>query len=65
MSTETWYYVKNGYLFRHEENDGYTVMRRGLEPVETLLCTVEEAEMLFPKELDKALKDTYGIREQA
>ena len=65
MSTETWYYVKNGFLFRHEENDGYAAMRRGLEPVETLLCTVEEAITLFPKELDKALKDTYGIREQA
>jgi len=65
MASETWYYIKDGFLYRHKENDGYTVMRRGLEPVDTRLCTVEEAQAEYPKELDKALKDTYGIRQQA
>jgi hypothetical protein len=65
MASETWYYIKDGFLYRHKENDGYTVMRRGLEPVDTRLCTVEIAEVEYPKELDRALKDTYGIRQQA
>ena len=54
MASETWYYIKDGFLYRHRENDGYTVMRRGLEPVDTRLCTVERAEAEYPKELDRA-----------
>ena len=65
MASETWYYIKDGFLYRHKENDGYTAIRRGLEPVDTCLCTVARAESEYPKELHKALKDTYGICQQA
>jgi len=52
MSYETWYFIKNGILYKHYENDGYTAMRRGLEAKDTPLCTVEEAKEKYPELLD-------------
>jgi hypothetical protein len=54
MSYETWYFIKNGILYKHYENDGYTAMRRGLEAEDTPLCTVEEAKVKCPEILAKA-----------
>ena len=53
MSYETWYFIRDGILYKHYENDGYTAMRRGLEAINTPLCTVEEARIKCPEILDK------------
>jgi len=60
MAYETWYYIKDGKLWEHWENDGPTFMRRGKEAVDTVLCNIEEADEKYPKELKKAL-DTYNF----
>lgn len=54
--TETWYYIKDGILWQHTENDGYSAMRRGLEPKETPLCAIEDAEQKYPWELKRAFE---------
>jgi hypothetical protein len=54
---EVWYFIKNGILYRHTENDGHTALRRGLESVNEPLCYVEEAKTKFPDELAQALKE--------
>lgn len=54
MSTERWYYIEDGVLYKHVENDGYTYARHGAEASNTLLCNVEEAEEKFPRELAMA-----------
>jgi len=53
MSHETWYFIKDGLLYKHYENDGHTAMRRGLEALDTPLCTVEEAKVKCPEILAK------------
>jgi hypothetical protein len=52
---EVWYYIRNGILYEHYENDGYTSMRKGLESKDVPLCTVEEAITRYPSEYGKAL----------
>jgi hypothetical protein len=53
---EVWYFIKDGILYEHFENDGHRAVRRGLEPVNKPLCYVEEAKTKYPKELAEALK---------
>ena len=53
MSYETWYFIKDGILYKHYENDGHTAMRRGLEAEDTPICTVEEAKVKCPEILAK------------
>jgi hypothetical protein len=60
MSHETWYFIKDGLLYKHYENDGHTAMRRGLEALDTPLCTVEEAKVKCPEILAKA-ENKYAI----
>jgi len=38
---ESWYFIRDGKLYYHYENDGYQAMRRGLEATDTLLGTVK------------------------
>ena len=45
---ETWYYIKDGGLYRHSENDSYRLMRRGLEEEDEFIMTVEEAKEKEP-----------------
>jgi len=51
---ETWYFVENGVLYKHYENDGHAALKRGLEAVNTPLCTIEEAKIKCPELLKKA-----------
>ena len=51
---ESWYCVKKGNLYRHTENDGYRMMRRGAEPHDEFLMTVEEAKVKCPGRLAEA-----------
>jgi hypothetical protein len=50
---ETWFFIKDGILYKHYENDSYAAMRKGLEAVNTPLCTVEEARIKCPEILAK------------
>ena len=34
---EDWYFVRDGKVYYHYENDGYQAMKRGLEATNTLL----------------------------
>lgn len=51
---ERWFYVKDGQLWEHVENDGWAFLRRGAEAVDTPLCSVAEAETRYPAELARA-----------
>jgi len=57
---ETWYFVKDGILYKHYENDSYTALRKGLQAVDTPLYTVEEAKVKCPEILAKA-ENKYAI----
>jgi len=52
---EEWYFVKEGKLYRHTENDGYQFMKRGAEAHDELLMTVEEAKVRCPGRLAEAM----------
>lgn len=52
-STETWFYVNNiGQLIRHVENDGWRMVKKGLEPHEA------------PMDIEAALQQYPGHREE-
>lgn len=55
-TTEVWYTIENGDLYKNEENDGARYVRRGAERKKTLLCTIEDAVKKHPYELSKATK---------
>lgn len=55
---EKWYFIKDGVLYEHFENDGYSALRHGLQSTDTPLCSIEEAKMRYPNELIKALDRT-------
>ena len=40
---ETWYIIKEGKVYQHWENDGYALMRKGADPRDYYISTVEEA----------------------
>lgn len=54
MSRENYYFIKDGILWHTSENDGYRYLRRGAESITLPLCRIEEAEIKYPKELEKA-----------
>ena len=56
MAIERWYYVKNGYLWKHEEPDGIAYLRRRKETPDIPLCRIDEAPAKYPAELEKAIK---------
>lgn len=51
---EVWYYIKDGMLWEHFENDGFAFMRRGPESKDVPLCKIEEAQEKYPNELKQA-----------
>jgi len=51
---DTTYFIKDGYLYRHRENDGAAYLKRGPEAEQTRLCTIEEAKIKYPNELMRA-----------
>ena len=60
-STEVWFYIRNGMLYKHIENDGYAFMRNGPEEKDLCLCSIEEAEVKYPTELNKARGITNAV----
>lgn len=61
-STETWFYIKNGMLYKHTENDGYAFMRNGPEEKDVCLCTIQEAAIKYPNELNEAYGGRNALR---
>jgi len=53
---EDWYFVRDGKVYYHYENDGYQAMRRGLEATNTLLGTVEDVKSIL-KNADEITKE--------
>jgi len=45
---ETWYKIKEGKVYQHWENDGYALMRKGADPRDYYVGTVEEAKIKWP-----------------
>ena len=39
---EEWFFVKDGKVYYHYENDGYQALRKGLQGRNTLIATVQE-----------------------
>ncbi len=56
VAVERWYYVKNGYLWKHEEPDGIAYLRRREDTPDVALCKIDEAPVKYPAELKKAIK---------
>jgi hypothetical protein len=54
---ETWYKIKDDKLYEHWENDGYALMRKGADPRDYYVCTVEEAKEKWPAWFKKEFKD--------
>jgi hypothetical protein len=48
-------------LYKHIENDGYAFMRNGPEEKDLCLCSIEEAEVKYPTELNKARGTTNAV----
>jgi hypothetical protein len=57
MSVEHWYFIRGDILYDHQENDGDDWNNYGLQPVDTPLCNLKEAEEKYPKELALAKMD--------
>jgi hypothetical protein len=51
---ERWHYIANDMLWRHVENDGISFLKRPLAN-DVALCSVEEAKIKYPRELEEAL----------
>jgi hypothetical protein len=59
------YLVKDGYLYKHRESDGASYLKRGPQEQVTCLGTIEEAQVKYPQELEKAMRGIkYAVREQ-
>jgi hypothetical protein len=52
---ERWYFVSDGMLWKHVENDGPAYLRKPLI-MDIVLCSVEEAKNKYPVELAQALR---------
>ena len=46
---EEWFFIKDGNVYYHYENDGYQAMRRGLQATNTLLGPVEGIKIVLRK----------------
>jgi len=56
MAMERWTYISDdGQIVLHEENDGWTFLRRGAEAVETIV-TLDELKWGYPGRYEEALK---------
>ena len=56
---EEWFFVKDGKVYYHYENDGYQAMRRGLQAPDTLLGPVEGIKIVLnkPGSVRKAIEE--------
>ena len=56
---EEWFFVKDGKVYYHYENDGYQAMRRGLQATDTLLGPVEGIKIVLnkPGSVRKAIEE--------
>jgi hypothetical protein len=62
---DTVYLVRDGYLYKHRENDGASYLKHGPQEEVTCLGTVEEAEVKYPRELERAMGVIiHAVREQ-
>ena len=61
MMADIIYLVKDGYLYKHRENDGASYLKYGPQEQITCLGTVEEAKVKYPNELMKAA----GVKDHA
>ena len=68
---ESWFFIENGKVYYHTENDGYTAMRKGIQGNDQDLGTIEEARQKYlnqeiieyftnPEELKKILRNSNG-----
>ena len=60
--SEEWYFVKDGNVYYHYENDGYQAMRRGLQATDKLLGTVEEMKEKIDVDISRFAKEEYKYR---
>lgn len=51
---DTFYLIKDGYLYKHREADGASYLKNGSQETVTCLGTVAEAEIKYPNELERA-----------
>ena len=54
---EHWYFIKEGKVYEHGENDGYAFMRKGPQAHDELLGTVEEVKAKWPSWFKKKFED--------
>ena len=63
-ATESWFFIKEGRVYYHTENDGWAAMRRGLEKNDQDLGTVEEARKKYLKQdLIPNFRNSYRLKE--
>jgi hypothetical protein len=48
-------------LYKHRENDGASYLKHGPQEEVTCLGTVEEAEVKYPRELERALMQVRRV----
>jgi hypothetical protein len=59
------YLVRDGHLYKHRESDGASYLKRGPQEQVTCMGTIEEAQVKYPQELEKAMRGIkYAVREQ-
>jgi hypothetical protein len=62
MSTERWVIVKeDGTILLHEENDGWTFMRRGAEATERVIALEELKKSYSPRHYEDALRQLAAL----
>ncbi len=60
---EDWFFIKDDKVYYHYENDGYQAMRRGTQPKDTLLGSVEGVKIVL-ENFDKVKKIIKEDEEQ-
>ena len=62
---DTVYLIKDGYLYKHRENDGASYLKSGPQEQVTCLGTIEEAKVKYPREFESATRGIkHAVREQ-
>lgn len=59
---DTTYLIRDGYLYKHRENDGASYLKRGPQEQVTCLGSVEEAATKYPRELELAMRVLERIK---
>lgn len=62
---DTFYLIKDGYLYKHREADGASYLRKGPQETVTCMGTVAEAEIKYPNELARARGLSHALHKQA